>query len=281
MDGYATAQSTKENGGDHIAPVSAPGGITWLDPPPDLAQALARGEVHVWRVSLNQDGAALAVLAELLLHDERLRASRFHFRRDKDRFIAARGALRNILSRTAGLTPESIHFLYNSYGKPSLAGQVAEGLRFSVSHSHDVALIAVAQGREVGIDIEFVREDINANEIAGRFFSPSEASALRALPAHAIAIAFFDCWVRKEAFIKARGLGLSLSLQSFSVSIAPAEPSWLLSEDESEVRRWSVVELPADEGYRAALALEGGVAELRFLAWEVGTPPAGESAREL
>jgi 4'-phosphopantetheinyl transferase len=142
-------------------------------------------------------------------------------------------------------------------------------LRFNASHSNALALYAVAREREVGIDLEFVREDFAGFEIAERFFSPREVSALRALPEGERVEAFFDCWVRKEAYIKARGEGLSHPLHTFTVSLTPGEPAALLHTegDSREAARWSLVGLYPCEGYRAALASEGGPPSLSCWRW--------------
>ena len=225
------------------------------------------GEVHVWRAELNVDGPALRELRETLSADERVRASRFCFERDRVHFVAARGRLREILGRYVGEAPRRLRFSYDRYGKPSLAGEAGEGrrLRFNVSHSHGVALYALTEGRAVGVDVEFVREDFASLEIAERFFSRREVEALRSLEPCERASAFFACWTRKEAYIKARGEGLSHPLHLFTVSLAPGQPAALLcTEDAAQAAaRWSLVELVPGEGYRAALAVRGAAPSVR------------------
>ncbi len=240
----------------------------WPDAPE--SPTLAEGEVHVWRVCLRRDEAALRELLETLSPDERERGDRFHFRRDREHFIAARGALRAILGRYVGVAPGLLRFSYDGYGKPALSGAPGgDALRFNLSHSNGLALYAVTRGREVGIDLEFVREDFAGFDIAERFFSTREVSALRALPPAARASAFFDCWTRKEAYIKALGEGLSHPLHAFTVSLTPGEPAALLytDDDPQEAARWSLVELLPGEGYRAALAVEGVTTPLRYWRW--------------
>lgn len=150
-----------------------------------------------------------------------------------------------------------------------LSGQADCTLHFNVSHSNGLALYAVARGREIGIDLEFVREDIAGLEIAERFFSSREVSALRALAPSEYTVAFFDCWTRKEAYIKARGEGLSHPLHGFTVSLAPGTPAAILNidADPHEAARWTLVALSPGDGYRAALAVEGRVAHLRCWRW--------------
>jgi len=199
-------------------------------------------------------------MLDLLSADERERAERFHFANDRAHFIAARALLRTLLGRYLDLPPRHLSFSYSPYGKPALAGE-GEGraLRFNVSHSHGVALYAFARGREVGVDVEYVRPDVVGESIAERCFSAQEVATLRSLPAEVQPRAFFNCWTRKEAFIKARGEGLSFPLDQFEVALDPKEPAALISigGDRREASRWSLQALPVEEGYVAALAVEG------------------------
>lgn len=242
---------------------------TWLEGPE--RPVLGHGEVHVWRADLNLDGPRLLQLLETLSPDERTRANKFYFRRDREHFVAARGALRDLLGRYTGGPPAALRFSYGGHGKPFLGAEGGGGgrLRFNVSHSNGVALYAIAEGREVGVDIEHVREEVAGLDIAENFFSRQEVAALRALPAAERPVAFFDCWTRKEAFVKARGEGLSCPLNRFTVSLGPGRPAALLStEDEPhEAARWSLVELFPGRGFRAALAVEGGSPLLRCWRW--------------
>lgn len=243
----------------------------WLDGPE--RPLLKSNEVHVWRTCLNLSSRVLLQLWELLSPDEKQRADKFHFQRDRDHFVVARGGLRDVLGRYTGSAPQSLQFSYDGYGKPRLSGEAgAEPPRFNVSHSHGVALYAVAAGREVGIDLEHVREDFAGLEIAERFFSRNEVAALSTLPSEERAPAFFDCWARKEAYIKARGEGLSYPLHRFTVSLAPGQPAALLCTDDDprEAARWSLVELFPGEGFRAALAVRGETPSVRLWLWPTG-----------
>jgi len=221
---------------------------------------LGDDEVHVWRAMLDQTPSQIQRLLHNLAADEHVRAEQFYFERDRQHFIAARGVLRAILGGYLHRTPESLSFYYSSHGKPGLAGETDDdAIRFNVSHSHGVALFAVTRGREVGIDIEHIRFDLEVVEIAEQFFSPREVATLRALPIEAQRQAFFRCWTRKEAYIKARGEGLSLPLDQFDVSLAPGEPVAVLraQRDPSEASRWSLQELTPAPGYAATLTVEG------------------------
>lgn len=217
-------------------------------------------EVHVWRVALARPPEEVEALKGLLSEDELRRAEAFYFERDRSSFVVARATLRKILSLYAGSPPELLQFSYNAFGKPELNGVPREmGVRFNLSHSGGLALYAVADGREVGVDVEVVRESVPCEELAVRYFSRREVAALTALPAGERRHAFFECWARKEAYIKAHGKGLSLPLHSFDVSLAPGEPAALLAtgEDEDGGPRWSLRELEAGPGYAAAVAVEG------------------------
>jgi medium-chain acyl-[acyl-carrier-protein] hydrolase len=224
---------------------------------PARASGLGADEVHVWRVPLDCGPDAVARLLESLADDERERADRFHFDKDRRHFIAGRGCLRAVLGRYLGEAPGRLSFTYNFYGKPTLAS--ATDLRFNLTHSHGLALVAVTRGREVGVDVEYVRRDLAGELLAERFFSPREAAALRALPEPQRREAFFRCWTRKEAYIKARGAGLSLPLDRFDVTLRPDEPAMLLAthDEPDEARRWTLRALTPGEGYVGALAAEG------------------------
>jgi 4'-phosphopantetheinyl transferase len=231
---------------------------TWSVSPEPLV--LGGDEVHVWRANLDSAPSQIQEFLRTLAPEERARAERFRFEKDREHFIAGRGVLRAILGGYLKRTPESMTFSYGPHGKPALADTIeASGMRFSVSHSRGVALYAVTRDREVGIDLELVRSDLEFGEIAERFFSPREVATLLSLPAGMQRKAFFDCWTRKEAYIKARGEGLSLPLDRFDVSFAPGEPAAILEVqgDLSEAARWSVQELLPAPDFVAAVAAEG------------------------
>ena len=240
----------------------------WHPSPPELT--LSSAEVHVWRADLDPAASCVEQLQRLLSADELERAARFHFPRDRRRFSVARGVLRDILSRYLGMPPAALEFCYSAYGKPALADVAAEkGLRFNISHAHEMALFAITCGREVGVDIEYLHRTIACEEIAERFFSARECASLRAVPAELKHQAFFNCWTRKEAYIKAHGEGLSLPLDQFDVSLAPSEPAALLATrgDPHDVWRWSLQALAPGPGYVAALAVEAQAWQLSCWQW--------------
>ncbi|MBI3761430.1 MAG: 4'-phosphopantetheinyl transferase superfamily protein [Chloroflexi bacterium] len=240
---------------------------SWPSPPQNLT--LGAEEVHVWRVELNQSAQCVEALRRTLAEDELKRAERFYFDSDRQHFIVARGALRTILGRHLGAQPDQLRFVYSSHGKPALVGDCGfDAIHFNVAHSYGIALVGVTRVSEIGIDVEYVRREVEHLSIARRFFSSGEVAALYALPADLRQEAFFTCWTRKEAFIKARGEGLSYPLDQFDVSLAPDEPAALLSvRGCSTARGWSLRSLSPGPGYAAALALEGEACRLACWQW--------------
>ncbi len=238
----------------------------WRPPPDDLV--LNSDEVHVWQASLDQAPFQVRLLQDTLSTDERARAERFYFEKDRQRFIVARGVLRAILGRYLNRAPEALGFLYNAYGKPALAGEPdGTPIHFNLSHSHDIALYAVTRHREVGIDLERIRLDLAFEDIAERFFSPAEAETLRTLPTEIQRQTFFRFWTRKEAYAKARGEGLSLPLDQLDVLLTPG-PSEVASGDPAgspKAAGWSFQEPTPAPGYAAALAMQGH--GLRLACW--------------
>jgi 4'-phosphopantetheinyl transferase len=231
---------------------------------------ISMDEAHVWRASLDQDAKVIANLAALLSQDERQRAVRYHRPVDRDRFIVGRGVLRRVLSAYLALAPGQLQFTYNEYGKPAVSDdQNDRALNFNLSHSAGLALYAITSGRVVGVDIEYIREDFATLEIAEHFFSKDEVRSLKAAPACLRAEAFFNCWSRKESYIKAIGMGVSYPLDGFTVSLAPdAAPALLkVDADEREPTRWQMYEIKAGEGYAASLIVEKPPITLKQWQW--------------
>jgi len=221
---------------------------------------LPEDEVQLWRVDLEAVGGNESRWQQVLSLDELTRAARFHFSRDRQRFVAARAWLRMILASYLGTNPNSLSFAYSKKEKPSLGRTHADsGVTFNVSHSGRIALLAFTRRRDIGVDVEQLRRDSDLEAIARRFFSTHEQSQLTALPAEERVDAFFRCWTRKEAYIKATGDGLSLPLSQFDVSLAGGEKNALLATrpDGFEAGRWLLQEVPAGPGYIAALCVRG------------------------
>jgi 4'-phosphopantetheinyl transferase len=236
--------------------------VTWHEPPELLS--LTTGEVHVWRVELEQPEHLLEKFRSTLDEHELQRASRFHFERHRRHFVAGRGVLRQLLAQYLETTPEAVRFSYGAYGKPALNGEHRNSrLRFNMSHSHEVALFAFAEDKELGVDVERIRADFASEEIARHYFSPREVETFNVIPKQDQVEAFFRCWTRKEAYIKAIGKGLSQPLDQFDVTLAAQQPAALLWCSEDDASRWSMTNLDIGSGYAGALAVEGQVSRIR------------------
>jgi 4'-phosphopantetheinyl transferase len=211
--------------------------------------------VQVWRVDLAQPLDVEDRLRDLLSDDERARADRFYFPHLRTHYISARGALRILLGGLSGREPAELTFAYAQHGKPFLP---ESELQFNVSHSGEVGLIAVAHGRRIGVDVELIRNLPDAEDVARRFFAPSEVEEYLSLPIDRRPEGFYNAWTRKEAFIKAVGDGLSYPLDRFTVSLLPGEPARLrtVKDDPSAVRRWKLIALESGDGYAGALLAE-------------------------
>lgn len=234
---------------------------TWMEPP--QSPSLEAGAVDVWRIALDQGGERLERFRRTLEPQELERAGRFHFEKHQRHFIVARGFLRSVVARYLGTQPESLRFIYGAYGKPALESE--HGLRFNLSHSNEVALLAVTLSAELGVDVEQIRADFASEDIAQRFFSRTEVETFNALPKEEQVAAFFRCWTRKEAYIKAIGKGLSQPLDAFDVTLAPDTPPALLRAEGDDASRWLLADIDAGEGYAAALAVENPISTIRCL----------------
>ncbi|MDO8431609.1 MAG: 4'-phosphopantetheinyl transferase superfamily protein [Candidatus Binatus sp.] len=216
---------------------------------------IAEDEVHIWCVRLERIDEDLARSEAILSADEIERAQRYQFAHHRRRFIVARARLREMLAEYLGRPAESIQIEYNAWGKPSLGAETGADLRFNLSHTHDLAMYAFARKREVGVDIEAIDEKAAAGRVAENFFAANEVAALRALPAEYQAEAFFNCWTRKEACVKARGDGLSRDLKSFEVTLRPGEPAEI--KRGAEWAGWSMFSIRPTAAHVAALVVEG------------------------
>ena len=243
---------------------------------------LAPGEVHVWRASLALGRDELARLHQVLSDDERIRAARFRFEVHRDRFVAGRGIQRLLLARYLDVGPAAIRYRLAAHGKPSLDGPGAEsGIRFNVSNAEDGLLVAVTPGREVGVDLEPLHRVVDRDAVARRFFSVPENQVYDTIPEEERDAAFFTCWTRKEAYIKAVGEGLSMPLDCFDVTLRPGEPARLLATrgDPAQAERWSIRELDPGPGWLGAIVVEGPPFELRLFDWDPARPPVAPPPR--
>lgn len=216
---------------------------------------LSLKDVHVWQARLDQ--RLVPELQPTLSEDELERAMRFHFAKDRNEFIVARGLLRRLLAGYLGVNPAGLRLAYGKMGKPSLESNGRDSLKFNLAHSNAMAIYVFTRGREVGVDLEYMKEGVATEQIASRFFSPREVAALKNLPADLQKQAFFDCWTRKEAYIKARGEGVPSMLDQFDVSLGPGEPAALLDGKGVDNFDWSMQSLSVAPGYAAALVVEG------------------------
>ena len=226
-----------------------PRGLVDLTPP-------NYGEVHIWQAPLDLYQLDLDP-SDFLSPDEKERMGRFRFGTDRNNFLFCRSMLRLLLASYLGTSPADPRFAYSAHGKPSLSVP-ADNLQFNLSHSHGYVLFGFTRGRRIGVDVEHVRRDLNVEEIATRFFSTAEQIEIE--QSSDKYEAFFHCWTRKEAFVKARGEGLSLPLDSFDVQVWQEEEEVSLTTrpDPSEARGWQLRSLNSIPGYTAAFAVEFG-----------------------
>jgi 4'-phosphopantetheinyl transferase len=231
---------------------------------PTAAPVLAKGTVHLWRIPLDRRPEPTEREFALLSEDERARADRFHFPRDRRRFVVAHAALRLILGLYTGKSPESLRFEVGRYGKPTLAG--GPGPCFNLTHSGELAVVGLAPDRELGVDVEQLRDMADLQSMAARFFTPAEQTALlRFLPA-VRGRAFLDGWTRKEAVMKALGLGVAQPPESIEVSLEPGNATLhrlngLLTPD------WAMTAFVPGQDYIGAVAMQGPRPELSFWDW--------------
>jgi len=230
---------------------------------------LPNHEVHVWHAALVVPEQGIDSLLDLLDAQERDRASRFKLHAPRYQFILSHAFLRSALGLYLDIPARNLRFVTGGNGKPALAD--GHELKFNLSHSGGAAVLAIARNRELGVDIERIREDVNALDLAQRFFSAPEVEWLKSQPASTLRSAFFSCWTAKEAYVKACGEGLSLPLSGFGV-VSPSTGNDLKLQiygDATESRRWSVRPLDLGPDFRAALAVEGENWQLQVGQWPV------------
>lgn len=231
--------------------------------------ALGPGEIHVWAVRLDPAPERVEQLGRSLAQDEWDRANRFRFEKHRRQYVVGRGALRTLLAAYTGTRPELVRFRYGPRGKPFLASPESRDLQFNLSNSDELALAGFALGPEIGVDVEYLKRMADCEQISERFFSESERKVLRNIPFPAKEEAFFNCWTRKEAYLKAVGEGLAAPLDSFDVTLAPGEPPRMLTleGDAERAARWFFQHFRPAPDYVGALAIEGGEWEVKT--WEL------------
>jgi len=208
--------------------------------------------VQVYTASIDRYIQQLSHIRSIITPDEVKTAESYRFSRDRNRFIVSRGFLRFILSQYLEIEPIEIKFTSGTYGKPELSSEYGSSLRFNVSHSGNMVVYAITSGREVGVDVENIQHDYPVMDVAGQFFSQAEIDLLASLEGDEIATAFFRCWIRKEAFIKATGKGLNVPLDQFAIPPADSPTAFCAFDQD-----WIVVEFSPKEGYVAAVVVEG------------------------
>ncbi len=242
--------------------------IEWNIPIKNLK--IENDEVHIWLASLNAGRPSTEGLEKILSEDEIKRAEKFYFKKDRNHFVACRCILRNILSLYLDIPAGDIKFSYNTYGKPSVP---EKKIFFNLSNSYGLAIYGITCNKEIGIDIEHIPEDFSWEEIVEQFFSKKEIMELYKTPCDMRKKAFFNCWTRKEAYIKAKGMGLSIPLDSFDVSLMPGEPVKLLEVrgKREEKSPWFLKEILINNNYVSALAVEGYNLTFKYWKWNLIT----------
>jgi len=239
----------------------------WLSPPETIE--LNDDEVHVWLVRAGAEEFPRDFLAASLSEDEKERAARFKFDKDRRLYIAGHAALRSLLSVYLKIEASQIRFFSGVNGKPALAPPLAAtGLEFNLSHSNELALVAVAHGKAVGVDVECIKRNFDFEEIARRFFTAGEVAALFELPQPLQREAFFKCWTSKEAFLKAKGTGLSGRLDEVGIALTADQQTRI----NASVPGWSLTELAPGAEYEGALVVQGPPRQIRCYRWEPAQP---------
>lgn len=224
---------------------------------PSVQLQLNKNEVHLWKASLEFNDERYRKFYNILSKDEQIRANHFRFEKDRVQFVLARGILRQLLAGYLSMEASELRFQYTPLGKPYILRDY--GLDFNVSHSSSLALFGFTIGRMIGIDIEFMSVNIEFASMVKQFFSPYEIKTLFSLPVSQQAEAFYMCWTRKEALIKAIGIGLSLPLDQFDVTLIPDEPAEILDIrwNHMDKNKWSMLSLSPASRFIGALVIEG------------------------
>jgi 4'-phosphopantetheinyl transferase len=243
--------------------------LQWPSAPEEAIQ-LTPGQVHLWAAALNEFLDQLPKLEPLLSHDELARAEKFHFVEDCNRYMIRHGLLRLILSPYLEQVPSTIEFQHGAYGKPEVRSRSAgRPVFFNASHSSEIAVYAITADCPVGVDVERTRQIPEIEAIARRFFSPRETRTLLALPASSRLQAFYSCWTRKEAFLKATGEGIAENLEKVEVTLAPEDHPEVVSltGDPRAHERWQLRPFSPAAGYLGCMAYRNEI--LTFSQWRV------------
>ncbi len=224
---------------------------------------ISERDTHIWLLPLELKPNQLTEVKSFLSEDELARAQKFYFDKQRNHYIAIRGLIRKLLGLYLNLNNKKIIFSYNEFGKPFLENRLVQ---FNLSHSHKLALFAVNINYELGVDIEWMHRKSNLLEIGERFFSENEFAELKSLPAELQRQGFFNCWTRKESYIKARGKGLAIPLSKFEVSLKPGDPVYLKStlHDPKAINEWTLYAFDPHTEYTAAMTINTKVTKISF-----------------
>ena len=216
-------------------------------------KALEHNQIHILKVNINKSELDLSsIFSKVLSEDEKQRATRLRSEKDRKRFVVSRGLLRENLGRYMDTNPADISFKYNRHGKPAINDDLnSANIKFNVSHSRDLAIYAVCLNKEIGVDVEYIRDVGSADKIIERFFTEDEKRYYYSLPEDSKRHAFFTLWTRKEAYSKARGMGIGLPLKDFDLNLVPN------NQNRENKSKWSLIDFDIDKDYLAALATEG------------------------
>lgn len=250
-----------------VAPARSSASVLWS--PSRVLPILGVGDVHVWAFHLDVASLRRVLLEPLLSKDETARAQRFKFARDRERYIVGRAVLRCILASYRNDDPRALRFEYGEHGKPRFAAQERQWPRFNLAHSDGLALCAITRETEIGVDLERVVDLPDGEVVARDYFSTLEREALAQVPPDERSAAFFNCWTRKEAYLKAVSQGLAAPLDRFDVTLAPGEPARMLAIDGSsqEAQRWTLHSLEPAAGFVGAFAMAAPLRRLHCAWW--------------
>ena len=239
--------------------------LMWAEPPADLELDVAY--IDVWRSQIDLPESEIEKYAQTLSEQEQERAAKFTFPDKYEEYVVSRGLLRKALGHVLKQAPSGFQFDYTSSKKPYLSRKYNNRpISFNVSHSHGQALVAISVDRNIGIDIEKIRPDVEYEKLAKRFFSEAEHAAIMLLPLGERVAAFFATWTRKEAFVKATGKGIAFGLSEFDVNILPYEPPAMLVTrwNPADVSKWLMANIETYKNYIATLAADGGEFQMRL-----------------
>jgi 4'-phosphopantetheinyl transferase len=226
---------------------------------------LESNTVNTWFININDVQDKFEKFSNIISIDEKKRANKFHFKKDKNLFIMSRVVLRLLSGKYLNIEPETITFKYGKYGKPDF--DFDTNLKFNISHSGEMVILSFVLDYDIGVDIEKIKHDFDVLDIATNYFSKLEIEALKKAPKEKQSEFFYRCWTRKESFIKAKSIGLSFPLDQFSVSINSDKQVDLLETkwDKNEFKSWSLFSFSPDSDYIGAISVNGKINNVKFL----------------